>query len=329
MTNFDYKGYSEKTLSKICGKADLNAGFTKWKYGCSENYSQGRLYREYARYPEWKSIFIYSEHGIQFDIVGQHEIGNDAEAMFVFSEAKFQSYKKVSDKPVYKVLHPFVWYRREHNIQKDKHAKGTIAFPAHSNAHWDSVFNINSYIEQLKALPEEMQPVCACLYVDDIWKGRHKIFIEKGIPVYSAGNARDIRFVDRYYEILRHFKYSTSNLIGSYTFYSVEMGIPFSLYGDTPSFHSNSGDAWNNTVPDQEQEARRLFSGVYLNIEEEQRKFVASKLNLNEHISREEMQKILVATYKKRGNILQDIIKYGSRKIRFFLKRIFAKLLNL
>lgn len=323
---FDYQGFSEDHLLKICSKADLHTGFAKWKYGVTENYSQGRIYREYARFPKWKSLWVYSEHGIEFDIVGQHEVDNDAEALFVFSEGKLQNYKKVSAKPVYQVLHPFVWYRRAYGIQREKHAKGTIAFPAHSTAHWDSIFDIYAYIEQLQSLPEEMQPVCVCLYVDDIWKGRHKIFMESGIPVYSAGNARDIRFVDRYYEILRHFKYATSNFIGSYSFYSVEMGIPFSLHGDIPLFYSSRRDDWDTTLSDPEKEARRLFSGIYLNITDAQKEFVTSKLNLKEHLSREEMRQILVTAYDKKGNVYKDLIKYSSRRIRFLVKRALQSL---
>lgn len=324
--SFDYQGYPEKYLLELCDKSDLNAGCTKWKYGCTENYSQGRLYRECARFPKWKSLYVYSEHGIEFDVVGQHEVDNDAEAMFVFSEGKLQNYKKVSDKPVYKVLHPFIWYRRAYGIEKDKRARGTIAFPAHSNAHNDSRFNIDAYIEKLQALPEEMQPVCVCMYVDDIWKGRHKPFMEKGIPVYTAGNARDVRFVDRYYEVLKHFRYSTSNLIGSYTFYSVEMGVPFSLLGDTPLFYNNDRSEWNHHTLEQEEAAKRLFDGIHLNINEQQNNFISSKLNLNEHLSCGEMHKILVQAYRKKGSVCRDLMKYASRAVRLFFKTAFNKL---
>ncbi len=57
------------------------------------------------------------------------------------------------------------------------------------------------------------------------------IFISKGYKVVTAGNPHDNTYTQKFYAILKNYKYTMSNLIGSYTFYSVEMGIPFSLYG--------------------------------------------------------------------------------------------------
>ena len=114
---FDYKGMGEKELVRCCQYYKRN--FVKAKYGVSENYSQGRIYREYARFPKWKSLYVYSEHGIEFDEVYPHEINNDAEAMFVFSDEKLAAYKKNSNKPCYKVIHPFVWFRKKNNIIQD------------------------------------------------------------------------------------------------------------------------------------------------------------------------------------------------------------------
>ncbi len=320
MTNFDYRGLSSEELLRKCGEEDLLNDFAKGKFRMTECYSQGRIYREYARFSKWKSICIYSEHGIEFDVVGEHEFKNKAAGMFVFSENKLQNYRKVSDKPAYKVFHPFVWYRREHNIQKDKHAKGTIAFPAHSTPDHSSVFDVEQYIAQLKSLPNEMQPVCVCMFMLDVLKGRHHAYMANGIPVYTAGHIWDIRFVDRYYDILRRFKYATSNLIGSYTFYSVEMGIPFSLYGEPSMDFNEAKQSWRIRTIEQMEIAKQLFSGIHLGISEQQKAFVTSKLNIDDHISREEMRDILTRAHKQRGNILRDIIRYNWRKLSYYRK---------
>ena len=66
----------------------------------------------------------------------------------------------------------------------------------------------------------------------DINKGRHKVFLDSNIPVYTAGNTSDIRFIERLYSIIKNFNYTTSNYLGTITFYSIEMGIPFFIYGE-------------------------------------------------------------------------------------------------
>lgn len=321
MDLFDYKGYDEKTLINLCNNDNKITGFAKWKYGVTEQYSQGKIYREYANFPIWKSLYIYSEHGIEFDVVDKHEIENDADAMFVYSDAKLKNYKKVSNKPVYKVIQPLVWYRREHKINQIKDAKGTIAFPSHATPDVEARFDVEAYIKQLKSLPDEMQPVCVCLFMTDVLKGMYRIFMDNGIPVYTAGNVWDIGFVDRYYEILKHFKYATSNNIGTYTFYSVEMGIPFSLYGNSAKYYNNTDPNFAKgflTITDKEVRAINLFRGINYKITKEQRNFVNSCLGLdnNNYLSRKAMHDILTEAYNKHKSIkekIKELFNYFKR----------------
>lgn len=323
---FDYKGYSEKKLQQLCCDKYIRREFAKNQYGVSGQYSMGKIYREYGNFPWWKKLYIYSEHGVEFDITYPHEVDNDAECMFVFSDAKLNDYKKHSDKPVYKVQHPFVWYRRHHNITQDKNAVGTIAFPAHATPDITCEFNIYEYIKQLKSLPKKMQPVCVCLFMTDIHNGLHKYFIESGIPVYTAGHVFDERFVDRYYEILRHFKYSISNDIGTYAFYSVEMGIPFSIVGAMPTFINVSDPNVSKGIQmqtiEQAEIAKKLFNGMNTSISAKQKDFVINKLGgYNEYLSNKQMHELLVSVYKQRGCTIKDFFQSRFRKLKYFIKK--------
>ena len=324
---FDYQGYSDKKLQRLCNVKYIKQEMAKSPYGVSGQYSQNKIYRQYGNFPWWKKQYIYSEHGVEFDITYPHEVNNDAECMFVFSDAKLQDYKCHSDKPVYKVQHPFVWYRKKHNINQDKFARGTIAFPAHATPDITCEFNIHEYIKQLKALPDEMQPVCVCLFMTDIHNGLHKYFIENNIPVYTAGHVSDERFVDRYYEILRHFKYSVSNDIGTYAFYSVEMGIPFSLMGTQPVFINisdpNIEKGVKNQVIEQAEVAKQIFAGINQHISTEQKDFVVSKLGgKTGYLSGKQMHDLLASAYKKRGNGFVDFYKSMFRQIKYFINRM-------
>ena len=301
---FDYKGFSEEHLKSICSEENSIKPKAEIKYWTSEVYSQGSNYRDYANYPDFLPLYVYSEHGIEYNTVGKHEINNNAEAMFVFSDKKLNNYKKVSKKPCYKVMCPMIWFR-QNNVKKSNQSFGTLAFPSHSTPNEICEFDVNTYVKQLELLPDTMKPICVCLHIHDIVKGQHKAFMELGIPVYSAGNPIDVRFSERFYDILKNFKYTTSNLLGSYAYYSVEMGIPFSLYGIKSKYFNVS----DGNFPigeyllesDDYKQAADLFDGVNLAISEEQLNFVNKQLGCDSYLSREEMHKVLFKSYFRRG----------------------------
>lgn len=73
-------------------------------------------------------------------------------------------------------------------------------------------------------LPAHLQPVTICLHAHDLGKGRDAPFTKAGFPVVTAGDPTDDAFPDRRYDLLRRHRFSASNSVGSYTFYSIEMG---------------------------------------------------------------------------------------------------------
>lgn len=313
--DFDYKGQSEEELLKLCDEKYANKGNAKWLYWPSEVYSFGKYYREQAFYPSFLPLHVYSDHGVDgAQEVFKHELENDAKAMLVFSEEKQKAYMEKSKKPCYITIPPLVWYRKHYKIEKDKNAKGTIAFPSHSTPEIDSSFDVKKYIEELKSLPEDMQPVCVCLHMHDINKGQHKIFLENNIPVYTAGNAFDKRYGKRFYDILKRFKYSCSNLVGSYTFYSVEMRIPFSLFGDKCKYYNKTDKnlplgEYKFCETDIYKRQEYLFGGINKEISTEQKEFVDHFVNSPLAISRLKLAKILWGSYFTNWNIVRKILK--------------------
>lgn len=318
---FDYKGYSEEKLLELCDDAKANRGKADWLYWPSEVYSFGRHYRKYAFYPSSLPLHIYSEHGVGDPKIAPHELENNAEAIFVFCEEKCSEYKKISKKPCYVTVPPMILYRRRKNITQNKDAKGTIAFPSHSTPEIDSNFDIKKYIDDLKSLPQDMQPVCVCLHMHDINKGQHKIFLENNIPVYTAGNAFDVRYGQRFYDILKNFKYSCSNLIGSYVYYSTEMGIPFSLFGVECDYYNNS----DPNIPLGEYEYKdsdlhkagvRVFKGINKEINKEQIEFTKKFTCPKGAVSRYKLSFILWSAYLKNGNLLKDSFRVLKKKLK-------------
>lgn len=324
---FDYKGYTEEKLEKLCEDKYVHNGFSELKYWTSEVYSFGRNIRSYGFYPECLPLHIYSEHGVGLPFTQSHEVDNDAAAMFVFSQSKKQTYTEKSNKPCFVIPAPFVWYRRKNNVNQRVDAKGTLIFPVHSIPSEETILDLNKYIEEIKALPQEFHPVCVCLHMHDINKGWHKIFAEHNIPVYTVGNAFDQRFSQRFYDLLKNFKYTSSNLIGSYTFYSVEMGIPFSLYGTEAYFNNISNDSIPKGIYDISQneiytQNAAAFKGLNKTITEEQKKLADHYLGLENPSSRQEIAKVLYMAYLKNRNPIKDCLSAAKKIIKFIRYKI-------
>lgn len=333
---FDYQGYSTELLDRLCQPEYVFRGLCRWGYWVTEAYSFGRCLRLAAGgFPDWLPLYVYGVHGAAYgDCTHPHELNNDAGAMLVHNREAVLEYQAKSDKPCYLVTMPYVTYRRQMNIEPVSGARGTLSFPSHSTVDYKSVFDVEKYISDLKALPSEFQPVCVCLHMADIHRGLHRQFLKHGLPVYTAGHTEDLDFVVRLYYLLKHFKYTTSNHVGSYTYYSIEMGLPFSLYGedgyllnendsllapgeiikfDTSNFY---GVDWS--VYYKRQVA--FFAGLKTEISPEQKQYVENGLGVGQGLSPKELNQVLWNCLKQR-HPLKDIRRGLRNRLKYFFFR--------
>lgn len=347
MTYFNSLGMTETELLELC--AQCNTGPAPWRYWTAEVYSLGKHIRKYAYFPAFMTLPIYTDHGAgflgrlpdgteasNFEPPYSHELESGAPVQFYHSPLAVEKWRKVSSTPCYVLYSPFVFYRRKHRIEKLLTARGTLAFPAHSTPSIDDVSNIDEYALQLKALPDPFQPVSVCLHMHDINKGQHRVFMRHGIPVFTAGNTSDQRFAARFYALLRDFRYATSNMIGSQTYYAVEMGLPFFLYG-TPQDFVNRSDA-NQPLgkydPYEQFSGYRqmydLFDGLRTEITAEQKQIVMRDLGLLSGVSRLRMAYILYKAYLSRGLFFSDgwwLLKSALRRPKAAMKQILVRFL--
>ncbi len=295
---------SETELLSLCSPENVK----RWGrarnycyYWTSEIYGFGRYIRQYAYYPEFLPLCAYTDHGpFSADTPLKHELESDAAVQFYHSKRLVAEWEKVSKKPCYVLYSPFVFYRRKNTIEPLPQASGTLVYPAHSTADIDDENDIDLYIEQILSLPDIYHPISVCLHMHDVNKGQHKIFRKYKIPVYTAGNSQDYRFAERFYAILRNFKYSTSNLPMSCLFYSVEMGIPHFIYGNRPCFNNKGNtniSAGRDFDPLKEwtsfQELHDLFYGPRVEITPRQRQVVEAELGLHDGVTRFQLMLIL------------------------------------
>ena len=199
-----------------------------------EMYGFGKELRKYCFLPSKFPLRIKSQHGIVlWSTPSLHELNSELPFMLVFSKRHQLAWEKISKKPCFIIPHPFYLYRTRKKIRPRNDRSGSLFFLSHSTFSKETDINFVQIIKQLKNLPEEFKPVTICLHFVDILKDKHLLFEKAGFECVTAGHMFNKDFVSNFYDILTNFKYAISNDIGSHTFYSIELGIPFSLLGES------------------------------------------------------------------------------------------------
>jgi hypothetical protein len=277
-------------------------------------------------------LAVYNDHGVGH-LPGKpwkHELESSAPTMFYHSPDSVKIWKKFSDKPCYVFYSPFVFYRRTNKIIQNKKAKGTIVFPVHTIPSMEEVSDTQKYIDQLKKLPKKFHPISVCLHFQDIRIGRHKLYLKNNIPVYSAGDNTNF-FIERFYDILKKFKYASSNQVSSCLFYAVEAGIPFFVYGNEPR-NINKSDQniplgeYNPYKDEYYKKLYKLFSDLDCEITDKKTKIVERNLGIYDGVSRKKMTYLLYSSLFKLlfsrafyKEFKKPAINFLNRKIRKIL----------
>ena len=280
----------------------LNKLINYFTYEAKE-YGAGQIIREYSGFPNFLTLPCHCEHGwTALDVPLKSDLLVNKLIMLVFSQRRKKIWKK-HNKIVYVFGAPLVRYRKMHNLKIKENALGTIAFPAHSTENVLSLYDANLYCDILKELPSKYQPVTVCLHWHDILQGYKGLFIDKGFNVVTAGDMYSSEFPKKFYDILTSYKYSTSNVVGSYAFYSVELGIPFFLIGPTARMCNNGRDLnvpQNYSICDfpSSQKAYKIFNKYPSDIiTQEQRDYVDSEIGGSEYVSHFILLLTLVVIY--------------------------------
>src|SRR5690606_32839887 len=198
-----------------------------------EMYGFGKELRKYCYLPSMFPLRIKSQHGIVlWNTPSLHELNTELPFMLLFSKRHQAAWKKLSKKPCFITKHPFYLHRKRNNIQPGGNRSGSLFFLSHSTFSKEIDIDFVKLINELQNVPEDFKPVTICLHFVDILKKKHLLFQRKGFCCVTAGHMFNEDFISNFYNILINFKYSLSNDIGSHTFYSIELGIPFSLLGD-------------------------------------------------------------------------------------------------
>lgn len=207
-------------------------------------YGMHKIVNAYLGFPAWFPIdyLCYIEHGISFQlhVLDTRLLSSQGEIGLLNNKAGKQVALTANKKNLFVAGAMFVHHRLMNGVEPDVDAKGTISYPLHSTPQLNSEFDWDVYARELSELPEVYQPVSACVYWKDVVLGRHKSFEKYGIPIYSCGTMDNEHYAHNFYQLLKRHKFATSNYLGSYAAYALEMNIPFFIYGG--DFHFSLKD---------------------------------------------------------------------------------------
>lgn len=240
-----FGGFTDEELLHLSGRKHRREyGFTPWGSWEVENSSFGRTLREWTHYPTSLPLMACSDHGVFWGSrCWPNEINSPYKLFLTWNKKKSEIMNNVHRKNSLHIPHPWLAYREKYYPKSSCTGKGTIVFFAHSNATSRLLYDsLDRYMQNLRDLPESFQPVVICLSFHDVLKGLHTVLRKYGFPIISAGATNSKYFVDRFYSISRLFARSTSTVIGSHSYYLIEMGIPFFLYGEPPTILYTGSD---------------------------------------------------------------------------------------
>lgn len=294
-------GMSDAALESAC-KPGL-AGLSPWVHWTSELYSFGKSLRLLGHYPSLLPLYVYSDHGAGLHSwFYPHELANSSRVFLTFHPLKAERGRAQHDKRVIHIPHPWIHYRRASGLTRLESAKGTLVFLTHHapGFKWEN-HTTSRYFDSLRSLPKSYYPVVLCLHMHDINTGLHRELRKEGFPIVTAGDTSSVHFIDRFYELVRGFKYATSLGWGSQVAYCVELGIPYFFLGERPRLLNLSHeelplgevqfqDAYHEEF---ERRAEALFRTSVDEVTLEQRQFVEFVLGLTSNTSRARLSWIL------------------------------------
>jgi hypothetical protein len=257
------------------------------------SYGQDDILRKYINYPKFLPLNVQIQHGWYSSEIPDSIRLDDIKIMLVWSQRIADEWRKITKKSVYVIGAPFILYKEMHSIKKDPDAIGTVVFPNHSTPSNIEKYDVDVYSRYLKQLPDTYKPITVCLHYRDFDLYSLQ-FKKNGFNVVTAGDSRQKNngFVKNFYNILKKHKYCCSNEIGSYTFYAVDLGIPFFIYGP----ESITQNKKNNKIIEKTKyriDTRNLFKTMNNEISIEQKNYVDSELGTYDRISISKLRKII------------------------------------
>ena len=209
-------------------------------------YGQSSLIKKML-YFKSKTLYATLEHGVGFDdIIWYIDKNSILKSSIIFSNFRKNIYKSQTNKYLFNIgsIINYVELPNEYK-QKD-----SIYFLTHSTHEIDVNVNLKRIIDELNILPLDIRPNYICIYWKDIQRGKHKIFLENGFKVISAGHIYDKLFLFRLKEIFLNFKILLTSELGSHVFHAHNCGLDIIVPYNLTSCHFSEKYSLSNFFDD-------------------------------------------------------------------------------
>lgn len=231
--SFNYAGYAESEIWELTDK-NIIESTCKSDYKGGSYYAMDLCIKKYGYFPRFLPICVSNDHGLCLykEPTADDDDYNNMPLKLVFNEYRCNILKNKRKYKVETIIFPMIFYRRSKNIKRVENPKGTLIFVGHNYSYQYEIEYTQKLVSKIKSLPTEYSPVCVCVCVGDVFNGYYKYFMESDIPVYTAGSADDVRYPNRFYNLIKNFKYTMGEFIGSHILMSIEMGIPYTYLSE-------------------------------------------------------------------------------------------------
>lgn len=271
----------------------------------SEYYGAGEIIRKYCFYPEFFPIRSRNFHGPdQWDKISEYFVNAKEKYFGLYSKRLLCDFRSRTRNKVSFVIQSPAWIYYKNNKEKFNNLKsGSIFFLSHSTFWTHLQTDSDKVIQFINSFPPEMQPVSICMHFVDIQKNYHLPFLEKNIPVYTAGHWRNKYFIHNFFEIVKHFKFAFGNKFGSQFLYCTMIGIKSILYDDIETKKIEEQDPNNlNAIEqgytfNQLKKVTAVFSDKTNVITLEQKQLVEEELGIKDGISILHLSFLLYISY--------------------------------
>ena len=233
MINFYMENMNNSLLEKL--SLSNEKGFfknTPWIHWESENSSFGKCFRKWALYPSFLPLFMCSTHtAYNGSYSWPNELDKNIDLFWGWPKQKIaRRIKNYQKKNSFTVAHPWIYYRKNYIGNVPKKRSGVLYFFPHYNDNWEPRFeSLDKLINNLKIIGYKNNGITICLSFHDIRRGLHKELRKYSIPLVTAGNTNSHLFVNRFYNLIYNYMFTSSSSIGAHTYYSIEAGIPHFL----------------------------------------------------------------------------------------------------
>lgn len=281
-------GFTDEQLEYLANRANLPRRSLpffgrQYIYFANEIYGNGRALRSVVQWPHSFPIPVNVDHSVNLS----YELEKGEVASSSFTHLVFPTWRNNSvnreRKRIFQTVHPWVRYRRQMGYSPGPEACGTLVFIDHGTTEKKSrEVDWESYFSSFAGLSQCLRPTAILLHSNDIENGIHRHLRRFNLPIFTLGNRFDPMFVDRFYDLVGKFKYTTSTLIGSHVFLSEEYGVKFFIHGPRRIDALVEGPNRIGTWEGRFEEAMTLWSAPVRKFGREKRDFVSNALGLSE-----------------------------------------------